>query len=654
MKHKYLIALIAFYLFSFRVEAQQTPAFRGIYIDSFDDILGNTVKEDSLLQYASDSSFNYLALYDLHTINFSNSTQVNRLASFIRKARETYGISGIGAVGESYSTFANKIAPYNSSRTNANEKFSVFNLEFEFWTASSVNPGGYYCTQYLQPNGCACDSSGGFKFFIENMHKIDSLATVQGATSETYLGWFNQGQGSQIQRNVNRILLHAYRVDPSSVYGYSKTRLQYLASNNTTVNVAPIFSSEPNFMGPWLDSHSQIEAFNKYKADFQADNSSSVQYINLLGYQWFDYGYMPKPIPGSGNTSFTATINASGATSFCAGESVTITAGGGTSYLWSNNAITSSITVNTSGTYSCQVTKNGVTQTTSTVSVVVNSLPTVTISQGALNNNSITVTSIAEPSTGTLTGYQWKLNNSTISGATSADYIATATGDYKVEVTNSAGCSATSAIENVVIPTQPSCIITTPVGLVSSAENPTSQRLKWDALSTSDSIVIRYKPENSSNYSYIRMLNVGQTNLILTGLLPNTKYQWRLKTVCGATSGSYSVKKQFTTIGNTAIFTPSQTAMKTMGIEEIEEEDLMIYPNPARENISIKFFSLQETESTIQFLDINGRIIKLINTIVIDGDNEISIDTQELSNGIYFLKVITPLQNETKRLIVEK
>jgi len=654
MKHKYLIALIAFYLFSFRVEAQQTPAFRGIYIDSFDDILGNTVKEDSLLQYAVDSSFNYLALYDLHTVNFSNSTQVNRLASFIRKARETYGISGIGAVGESYSTFANKIAPYNASRTNANEKFSVFNLEFEFWTASSVNPGGYYCTQYLQPNGCACDSSGGFKFFIENMHKIDSLATVQGATSETYLGWFNQGQASQIQRNVNRILLHAYRVDPSSVYGYSKTRLQYLASNNSTVNVAPIFSSEPNFMGPWLDSHSQIEAFNKYKADFQADNSSSVQYINLLGYQWFDYGFMPKPIPGSGNTSFTATINASGATSFCAGGSVTITAGGGTSYLWSNNAITSSITVSSAGTYSCQVTKNGVTQTTSTVTVVVNSLPTVSISQGILNNNTITVTSLAEPSEGTITGYQWKLNNSTINGATASDYIASASGDYKVSVTNSAGCSATSASENVVIPTQPSCIITTPAGLASSAENPTSQRLKWDALSTSDSIVIRYKPENSSNYSYIRMINVGQTSLILTGLLPNTKYQWRLKTVCGATSGSYSVKKQFTTIGNTAIFTPSETAMKTMGIEEVEDETMSIYPNPARENITIQFFSMAETESKIQILDINGRIIKMINTTFIDGDNEIKIDTQELSNGIYFVRLITPLQNETKRLIIEK
>ena len=82
MKHKYLIALIAFYLFSFRVEAQQTPAFRGIYIDSFDDILGNTVKEDSLLQYAVDSSFNYLALYDKLTELLLSLEEGERLMEF--------------------------------------------------------------------------------------------------------------------------------------------------------------------------------------------------------------------------------------------------------------------------------------------------------------------------------------------------------------------------------------------------------------------------------------------------------------------------------------------------------------------------------------------------------------------------------------------
>lgn len=654
MKHKYLIALLAFYLFSFRVDAQQTPAFRGIYIDSFDDILGNTVKEDSLLQYAVDSSFNYLALYDLHTINFNNSTQVSKLASFIRKARETYGIAQIGAVGESYSTFQNKIGPYNASRTNADEKFNVFNLEFEFWTSSSVNAGGYYCTQYLQPNGCSCDTSGGFKFFINNLHLIDSLAAVQGATSETYLGWFNQGQGSQIQRNVDRILLHAYRVDPSSVYGYSKTRLQYLASNNSTVNVAPIFSAEPNFMGPWLDSHSLRDAYNKYKTDFQADNSASVQYINLLGYQWFDYGFMPKPVPGSGNTSFTATINASGATTFCAGGSVTITAGGGTSYLWSNNATTSSITVSTPGSYSCQVTNNGVTQTTSTVTVAVNNLPTVSISQGSLTNNSIALSSIAEANSGTISNYQWKLNNSNISGANSSDYTATSTGDYSLQVTNSAGCSSASTALSISVPTQPTCVLTTPGGMVAKAENPTSERLTWSAMSASDSIVIRYKPENSSVYSYVRMVNVGQTSIILTGLIPDTKYQWRLKTVCGSTSGSYSTKKNFTTIGNTAIMTPSATTLKTIGVEEIEVEKLSVYPNPARESISLKFFSDQETQSTIQFIDMNGRIVRTLEADFIDGDNDITIETEQLSNGIYFIRLITPYQTETKRLMIEK
>ena len=43
--------------------------------------------------------------------------------------------------------------------------------------------------------------------------------------------------------------------------------------------------------------------------------------------------------------------------------------------------------------------------------------------------------------------------------------------------------------------------------------------------------------------------------------------------------------------------------------------------------------------------------IQTINKILHD---EIKIDTQELSNGIYFVRLITPLQNETKRLIIEK
>jgi uncharacterized repeat protein (TIGR02543 family) len=59
------------------------------------------------------------------------------------------------------------------------------------------------------------------------------------------------------------------------------------------------------------------------------------------------------PLPG------TPTISADGATTFCAGGSVNLTASAGDSYLWSNGATTAAINVTTSGTYTVQVTVNG-------------------------------------------------------------------------------------------------------------------------------------------------------------------------------------------------------------------------------------------------------------------------------------------------------
>ncbi len=425
--------------------ANAQTSLRGMYINNFDEILGNTVKEDSLLNYARDSSFNYLALYDLSSFNLANQNTAATMAAFIKRARQNFGIQYVGAVCESYPEFQNRIAPFNQNRSDDMEKFNVFNLEFEFWTTSSVNPGGYYCNQYLQPNNCSCDTSGGFKFYIDQMHKIDSLAMVQGVLSETYLGWFNQGQAQQIQHNVDRILLHSYRTNTSSLYSYSKTRLSYLASNNAVTDVAPIFSSEPIFMNNWLDGHSQIEAYNQYSNDFAADNPAWKQYINVLGYQWFDWGYMPKP---SQNT-FNPTITPSGPVSFCSGESVTLTATTGDTYLWSNGATTQSIVVDASGNYTCDVTLSNQTRTTSQQIVTVNNNPQVTISAGSVSAGATPLTANATPGSGTISSYQWKLNNVNISGATSSVYSALAPGNYAVMVTNSHGCSSVSQAHNV-------------------------------------------------------------------------------------------------------------------------------------------------------------------------------------------------------------
>jgi hypothetical protein len=272
-------------------------------------ILGNTQKEDSLLNYAQANGFNYLALYNLWNIHTSssltNTTSAQPLANFINKAKTTYSITNIGATGESYWFFSNVIHIYNQQHNNPNHKFTVYNLEFEFWINSSVNPGGVYCTSYLQPGGFSCDTSGAFKFFRRELRRIDSLGNTIGVISETYIGWPNAGQAKAIVATCDRVLLHAYVSNQSTTYNYTKARLADLASGTVPAKIIPIFSAEPSFMGPWVQTNSPGQAFINYNTSFSGETASWKTNVSLAGYQWFAYTFMPYSLPTGVNENFS-------------------------------------------------------------------------------------------------------------------------------------------------------------------------------------------------------------------------------------------------------------------------------------------------------------------------------------------------------------
>jgi hypothetical protein len=149
----------------------------------------------------------------------------------------------------------------------------------------------------------------------------------------------------------------------------------------------------------------------------------------------------------------TASIAASGPTSFCQGANVVLTASAGSSWLWSNGASTQSITVNNSGNYTVTVNSaGGCTATSSATAVTVSPSPVVSISASPYTRLypglTTTLTANVNP-TGTYS-YVWFNNGSPIPGATSQvlpGIDLSKLGSYTVTVTNTTGlpCSKTSA-----------------------------------------------------------------------------------------------------------------------------------------------------------------------------------------------------------------
>ena len=168
-----IIALL-FLFFCLRAFSQNV---KGLYVDGFSTILGVPEKEDSLLRFAENNGFNYLTLYEMHIVNantpLTNVTTAQTFADFVSKAKTQFNIAQVGVASENFNAFNTVYHVYNQQHLNPDEKIDVYNLEFEFWVPTSVDTGGVYCNDYLEPNGIPCDSAGAFGFFRSNLDGID-------------------------------------------------------------------------------------------------------------------------------------------------------------------------------------------------------------------------------------------------------------------------------------------------------------------------------------------------------------------------------------------------------------------------------------------------------------------------------------------------
>lgn len=144
----------------------------------------------------------------------------------------------------------------------------------------------------------------------------------------------------------------------------------------------------------------------------------------------------------------TATITPSGTTQLCAGETVTLQASAGTSYLWSTGATSQSITVSQAGSYFVTITNaQGCTAESAAVTVTVTAIPSASITLSGSPNLCAGETVTLQATGGT--SYLWN------TGATTAQLTVSQPGDYFVTAFNGS-CSAVSSA--VTITQQPEVV----------------------------------------------------------------------------------------------------------------------------------------------------------------------------------------------------
>ncbi len=377
-----------------------------------------------------------------------------------------------------------------------------------------------------------------------------------------------------------------------------------------------------------------------------------------------------------------ASIAASGALSFCLGDSVTLmgdTSSTITSFTWMvggspiSGAIAMNLRVGAAGTYQYTATNSyGCTSTSTTLTVSTIALPNATIT-------SVGATTICAGSTVLLQAvrvatshYQWYKNGIAIAGATNDIYAAGSTGYYTVKVTNVSGCSA----------------VTTPALYIEVVDRPyittfTGTSICWGGraslgvnITTSSSVSYQWQSAGvnipgatSSTYvtyiggSYSCVISVGGgctiTTLPVTIIVypvPNpivvydgrylstttrfTSYQWFRNMIPVATTPRYIP----TTTGDYTVRVVDSNGCQTispiftlralehngsvLGTSNLETSIVTLYPNPTNDVIHI----VSDEPVRVEIASADGRIIKTENNVS-------EVDLSNYASGIYLFRI---------------
>lgn len=177
-----------------------------------------------------------------------------------------------------------------------------------------------------------------------------------------------------------------------------------------------------------------------------------------------------------------------------------------------------------------------------------------------------------------------------------------------------------------------------PLNLVSPSNNAinqlfTSLNLSWNSNVFAANYQLQY--DTLATFATASsLITTAATNYQLTNLLPNHDYYWHVKAINGANSGTWSATWRFKT-----------KTQSSIGIEEEENNQIVLFPNPANEFVTI-LVPTHFLQEKYEIINVNGQVIQqgIIN------NEQVVIQLPKTSDSIYFIRV----NNEyTEKLLIK-
>jgi|GEM_PF-1558983 len=365
----------------------------------------------------------------------------------------------------------------------------------------------------------------------------------------------------------------------------------------------------------------------------------------------------------------------------CTGSTLTLNAGSGVDYLWSDNSTNQTLTVSSSGMYSVIVTDANNCEGKDTVVITENALPVVNLGSDAAICTGSTLTLDA----GAGLGYLWSDNS------TNQTLVISSSGVYSVIVTDANNCEGKDTvviIENAlpVVNLGPDAAICTGSTLTLNAgagvsclwsDNSTNQTLTvsfsgmysvtvtdMNGCKGKDTIVVAQNALPSAGGLSSTLATDCAFDFSVSGVTAVTSYVWNFgdgataTTSIASTSHSYASEGTYTvkvTMSNNCGSIEKQTTVtcdKTAVSDLMSNNRVIIYPNPASANVTVQ----NADDLNIQSVTVIDNLGKIVYHGIPDSGNtsDFQLNVSEFSNGLYTLRIITGRGIVTERIEVLK